>query len=179
MGDIRKPKPAVLFVAVSGGQRDALHWAEHALVQKWGAVAFAAEPFVFDQTSYYQSQMGESILKQFLAFEQLIDPAEIVSAKLHSNELESQYRTELVESTVDRPVNIDPGYVTEAKLVLVTTKDRDHRIYLSDGILAEVTLFYQKERWNESRWTYADYKTEHCHQFLDQCRDYLRRQLWG
>jgi hypothetical protein len=43
-----------------------------------------------------------------------------------------------------RPLNLDPGYLTEAKLVLATTKDRNHRLYLDRGIFAEVTLCYQR-----------------------------------
>ena len=179
MGAIREPKPVILFVAVSGIDQEALDWARRELVSEWGPVLFADEPFDFDMTRFYQQQMGDSIVKQFLAFEQPIDPAKVVFAKRESNRLEQAYADLRSDLQVKRPVNIDPGYVTEAKLVLATTKDRDHRIYLSDGILAEVTLFYQGDVWNSSRWTYPDYKTEQCFLFLDQCRDYLRKHLHG
>ena len=179
MGQIRTPKPVVLFVAVSGIDNDALKWARDSMESKWGPVLFADQPFVFDQTRFYQKQMGDSIVKQFLAFETLVDPQKIVSVKRATNGMETDYASLRSDVEVVRPVNIDPGYVTEAKLVLATTKDRDHRLYLADGILAEVTLYYQGDRWNDSRWTYPDYKTENCHQFLDQCRGYLRKQLLG
>ena len=60
----------------------------------------------------------------------------------------------------------------------MTTKDRDHRLYLGDGIYGEVTLFYQLPgRWVSSRWTYPDYKLEEFHRFFFTCRDYLRECL--
>ncbi len=91
MGEIRKPKPVVLFTAVSGRDHDALQWARTELEQKWGQVRFSSEPFDFCFTEYYRQQMGDSIVKQFLAFRDLIDPAEIVAAKLYANEREKQY----------------------------------------------------------------------------------------
>ena len=78
----------------------------------------------------------------------------------------------------ERPLNIDPGYLTEAKVVLMTTKDRDHRLYVGKGIYAEVTLFFQLPgKWMSSRWTYPDYKCEAWHEFFFACRDYLRQHL--
>jgi hypothetical protein len=76
-----------------------------------------------------------------------------------------------------RPLNLDPGYVSEAKLVLATTKDRDHRLYLQRGIYAEVTLHYYHRKWTPRDWTYPDYRSDEYHLFLDKCRDYLRQRL--
>lgn len=176
MGSLRKAKPVVFFVAVSSGEQSAIDWARDELGKVRGPLLVASAPFDFNQTSYYQKEMGTDLIKQFFAFENLIDPAEIVSEKLRANELEQRYFDEH-PSNVTRPVNIDPGYVTEAKLVLATTKDRDHRIYLDRGILAEITLFFQGEKWNPSRWTYPDYNTNLCFEFLNECRDYLRTQI--
>ena len=88
--------------------------------------------------------------------ERLIDPATLPRIKLASNALEAELAQDGRHKFV-RPINIDPGYVTEAKLVLATTKDRDHRIYLGEGIYGEVTLFYQQHRWNASRWKDRNY----------------------
>ena len=72
---------------------------------------------------------------------------------------------------------IDPGYVTEAKLILASTKDRDHRIYLDRGVFAENTLFYHAGAWKKRPWTYPDYQRADYHQFLTRCRDYYRQRL--
>ena len=177
MGEIREPKPVVLFAAVSGKDLFALERAHRWLQQKWGNTWRVGEPFEFGWTQFYRKQMGDKILKQYLAFENLVDPAVLAESKLHSNQLEQDFAEEFGTKQVPRPLNIDPGYITEAKLVLATTKDRDHRIYLEQGILAEVTLFYQGDRWNASRWTYPDYQQARCLDFLDQCRTYLRKQI--
>lgn len=177
MGSISKPKPVVLFTAISSADEKAIRWGREALEDRWGPIELQSSIFNFDQTKFYQKQMGDDLRKQFVAFKNLVDPAFIVDAKLFSNQLEQEYR-EIAATELNRPINIDPGYVTEAKLVLATTKDRDHRIYLDRGILAEITSYYQGHHWQTSRWTYPDYNTPLCHQFLTQCRDYLRKHMY-
>jgi len=79
-------------------------------------------------------------------------------------------------AAVTRPLNLDPGYLTEAKLVLASTKDHAHRIYLGRGIYAEVTLHYQNGRWQSHDWTYPDFQRPDYHLFFSQCRDFFRRR---
>ena len=76
-----------------------------------------------------------------------------------------------------RPLNLDPGYLTLGKLVLASTKDFAHRIYLSRGIYAEVTLYYRHGRWEHHQFTFADYRREDYQHFFSQCRDVLHRRL--
>ena len=60
------------------------------------------------------------------------------------------------------------------KLVLATTKDRDHRLYLGEGIYAEVTLHYQGGAWRARPWTYPDCARGDYHEFFLRCREHLR-----
>jgi hypothetical protein len=120
--------------------------------------------------------MGTGLNKQFLEFEKLISPGHIAPTKILSNDWEAQYASETEHEEI-RPLNIDPGYISEAKLVLVTTKDRDHRIYLQQGIFAEVTLFYRGGQWTSSRWTYPDYQRTDFQEFFTQCRELLRARI--
>jgi hypothetical protein len=96
--------------------------------------------------------------------------------KHQTNAWEDEYRSSHSHPEL-RPLNLDPGYVTEAKLVLATTKDRDHRLYLADGIFGEVTLFFRQGAWQSRPWTYPDYQRAEYHQFLTQCREFLRVKL--
>ena len=103
----------------------------------------------------------------------MIDPASLPDLKRHTNMWEEEYARQHAGG-VPRPVNLDPGYVTQAKLILASTKDRDHRIYLGRGIFAENTLFFASGAWKTRPWTYPDYQRADYHQFLTRCRDYYR-----
>jgi hypothetical protein len=74
----------------------------------------------------------------------------------------------------ERPLNLDPGYITLAKLVLASTKDHAHRIYLSQGIYAEITLNYRAGSWQPLPWTYPDYRRSDFQEFFTNCREYLK-----
>ena len=75
---------------------------------------------------------------------------------------------------LSQKLGFDPGYLTEAKLILASTKDRDHRIYLDRGIFAENTLYFHAGSWQKRPWTYPDYQRADYHQFLLRCREYYR-----
>ena len=165
----------LLIVAMVSRYADALTWSIEQLTKMHGVVAMESPVYDFVETEYYQKTMGDDLKKQFVAFEQLVSPEAIVAAKINSNDLEVEFAASH-DHPEDRPVNLDPGYISEAKLVLATTKDRDHRLYLFDGIFAEVTLHYRSKAWCSSRWTYPDYQREDFQEFFTRCRLHLRDQ---
>jgi hypothetical protein len=174
LGEIQNHLPVVLIAAVSSRHVDAIDdWFVNAAAPTWGSVALSSPMFDFTETSYYEKSMGTDLKKKLFAFELLVDPADITIAKHQSNAWEEQF-INTHNFSEERPINIDPGYLTQAKLVLATTKDRDHRIYLNDGIFAEITLYYRQGVWEKSRWTYPDYQRDDFHAFFNECRDYLR-----
>lgn len=175
MGAITETKPVLLILGTFSRHEAALIWTRKIAEANWGPIALTSKTFSFDETTYYEKTMGPGLKKVFFAFERLIDPSALIDIKCCTNELEEQYRTEN-EHPEPRPLNLDPGYVTEAKLVLATTKDRDHRLYLGRGIFAEVTVHYYRGAWTSHPWTYPDYQSAGYHEFLTQCRDYLRRR---
>ncbi len=118
--------------------------------------------------------MGADLKKQFFACERLIDPAQLIDLKLQTNRWEEEFAAQGAFPE-PRPLNLDPGYITLAKLVLASTKDHSHRLYLGRGIYAEITLSYRAGRWQESEWTYPDYRRADFQQFFVECRDYLKR----
>lgn len=175
MGRIRKPVPVLAVVAVISSHPSAVEWSQHQLAGMGGPVALTSPRFAFDETGFYRDEMGPGLFKQFLLFSRWIDQAGLADWKLKTNQLESDFAA-LESSGSPRPLNLDPGYFSEAKLVLATTKDRDHRIYLRDGIYAEVTLHFEKNEWVSARWTYPDYRRSDYHAFFRECRDYFRRE---
>ena len=176
MGDIQPQCPVLLVVGAFGQTKDSLEFVYDKAVEQWGAVQLTSPVFEFNQTSYYSKTMGSGLKKQFWALKTLIDKGELPKIKHLTNEWEAEYADKNKSEHVARPVNIDPGYLTEAKLVLATTKDRDHRLYLAEGIFGEVTLYYQRRQWKSSHWTYPDYLTAGYHQFFSDCRNLLREQ---
>ncbi len=175
MGQLTEHKPVLLVVAVTSRNLAAFDWSAARAEGIWGPIAKRSPLFDFTETEYYEKSMGQDLKKQFLAFEKLIDPAAIADTKQVSNDWEAQYAREN-SFPEPRPVNIDPGYISEAKLVLVTTKDRDHRIYLRDGIFAEVTLHFRGRGWTHARWTYPDYQRADFQDFFTECRTWLRER---
>ena len=176
MGQLAPPAPVLLVMAAFSRHGEALDWAQVQAQRHWGPVSLVSPRFEFTETDYYQPTMGSGILKQFVAFAALVDPAQLANFKLQTNAWEEEYARQAGHAE-PRPLNLDPGYVTLAKLVLASTKDHAHRIYLQQAIFAEVTLLFQHGRWQVHPWTFPDYRRADYHAFFNQCRNYLRRQL--
>ena len=111
-------------------------------------------------------------MRVIVAFERLVDPALLPAIKHRTNELEW---SDSIQG--HRGVNIDPGYVSLSKLVLATTKDHAHRIYLKDGIYAEVTLRYQGGTFRPWPWTYPDYASAPYIAIFNHIRTQYHRQF--
>ena len=170
-------RPVVRFAALFGGDPQILDQAAEQASESWGEIFLRTGDIDFDMTQYYDRTMGPGLKKRLLAFRDLIDPVELVASKCQSNQWEQQFQQQYPDGP-GRVLNLDPGYISEAKVVLATMKDRDHRLYLGDGVYGEVTLYYQLPgTWEASRWTYPDYRCQEYHNFFTGCRDYLRTCL--
>jgi hypothetical protein len=172
MGAIQDPTSVLLVVAASSGHDAALDWARERCAEMYWPVAVASDAFDFTETDYYTATMGAGLKKQFFAFERLIDPGALAGIKCDTNRWEAEYAG-LGRHEESRPLNLDPGYISPAKLVLASTKDHAHRIYLADGIYAEITLAYRQRRWQPMEWTYPDYRRDDYQRFFTQCRNWL------
>jgi hypothetical protein len=172
MGEIYDPASALLIIAVTSRHDGALAWARERTASEFGPIAIASDAFDFTETDYYAATMGANLVKQFLAFERLIDPGDMAEMKRRTNNWENEYAA-LGRHAESRPLNLDPGYITPAKLVLASTKDHAHRIYLRSGIYAEITLVYRHRQWEPMEWTYPDYRREDYQRFFTECRNWL------
>ena len=175
MGAIHDPTPVLLIVAASSRHDAALQWAREQIEAAFGPVALASDAFAFTETDYYAATMGGDLKKQFLACERLVDPGRLAEIKRQTNAWEAEYAAR-GEHAEPRPLNLDPGYITPAKLVLASTKDHAHRMYLGGGIYAEVTLAFRDKQWQPMEWTYPDYRRDDYQAFFTRCREYLLRQ---
>jgi hypothetical protein len=176
MGQIGSPSPALLLLAAFSRYEPALAWARRQGEKTWGPVALESPAFAFTQTDYYQPTMGPELRKIFWLFEDRCDPGSLPDVKILTNRWEEEYAA-AAGLPEPRPLNLDPGYLTLAKLVLASTKDHSHRIYLRQGIYAEITLHYSQQRWQARPWTFADYRRDDYQQFFLQGREYLHQRI--
>ncbi|HEX4149777.1 MAG TPA: DUF4416 family protein [Pirellulales bacterium] len=175
MGLPNSHTPVAAIVAVISRHDAALEWAVERAVQYWGPVARRSPTFAFRETDYYEPTMGAELGKTFLSFERLADPSELAAWKHATNAWEAEYAT-LGRHLEPRPLNLDPGYITAAKLVLASTKDHAHRIYLGQQMFAEVTLYLKQGGWQHRDWTFPDYRREDYQQFFLAVRHDLRQR---
>ena len=175
MGQIRDVEPVKLFVGMLSAYPVAFADAEAALVDRLGPLDLRSDLFAHEFTEYYRDEMGQPLVRYFVAFDMLIAPGELARIKRLANDIEDRVAAG-GEWPVVRPMNLDPGYIAPSKLVLASTKDYSHRIHLSDGIYAEVTLLYSRGRWKELEWTYPDYRTVAYHDFFTRVRTRLAEQ---
>jgi hypothetical protein len=173
MGQITPHSPVMLIAAAFSRYPEALDWARQTIAARWGTIALESPRLAFNETDYYEPTMGGELLKTFFACRELIDPARLPQWKLEANAWEAEY-AQLGRHPEARPLNLDPGYLTLAKLVLASTKDHAHRIYLHSGIYAEVTLYYQDHRWQHRPWTFPDYRRADYQQFFTECRQRIK-----
>jgi hypothetical protein len=142
------------------------------LVDRWGPIDYASAPIPFDFTHYYDEEMGGSITRTFISFEQLVDPSCLAAVKLGTNALEDRFR-----DGAARHVNLDPGLMALSRFTLATTKESAHRVPLASGIYVEVTLLYGKGTFHPLEWTYPDFRSPAYLSVLNEIRARYKAQL--
>ncbi len=162
-----------LICSVLTGREDLFDTFQGTLIKEFGPIDLASNVFQFNYTNYYEEEMGPNLSRKIYSFENLVDPGTIADIKLHAIAIEKDL-TKRIGADVNRVVNFDPGYVSTFNLVLATTKDRPHRIYLRDDIYAEVTLQYIKGDFQPMSSTYPDYCLPEYGAFFDEVRNQLR-----
>ncbi len=176
MGIISKPKPVNVIIGVLTGIPELLSQTGKTLEEYFGPIDLRSDILPFNFTDYYTEEMGKGIQRQFYSFEKLIMPDEIAFMKVQTNRLE-EFITSSKKYAVQRPINIDPGYINESRLILASTKDFSHRIYLRDGIYAEVTLNYRRGGYESFPWTFPDYQSSDYQNFFLAVRELYVKKL--
>jgi hypothetical protein len=153
------PEKVQLLAGVIFRKKAACALAARLLEKRFGAIEYASPVIPFTFTDYYRPQMGSPLSRAFFGFKKLIMQDSLASIKVFTNDLEKTISRRFPDARCPRAINIDPGYITLAKLVLASTKDFSHRIYLRKGIYAEVTLQFRKKGITFLAWTFPDYKS--------------------
>ena len=173
VGQVYHPQKAQLIAALLYSNQIDSSAVLNRLEDDFGSIALRSKSFSFTETNYYEEEMGKDLTREWVAFHRRVEQGEIASIKLRCNQIERQYFSR--ESR--RLANIDPGYLTLGKVVLATTKDNQHRVYLRDGIFGEVTLRYRHRSYEPWEWTYSDYRREESLSFFNQVRLLFRNAV--
>jgi len=184
MGQVRNPPLVTPLTAMLAGDAACFAAARPLLEELLGPVALESPLYPFESTTYYAATMGPNLLRKFYIFERLADAGSLPAWKLATNALEASLREQFHAAAAlagaereipARPINLDVGYLTGAKLVLASTKDFAHRLYLRDGIFAEITMSFRKghpqDAWTSHQFTFPDFKSGIYDAFLQQARD--------
>ncbi len=174
MGKTKPHLPVKLIAAITITATELWKDVKNKLELLYSPIDCAMDWYDFTHTDYYKPEMGENLIKRMVAFEKLISAEILSQIKLTTNDLEDRYAIE-----GKRQVNIDPGYICPPKLVLATTKDFAHRIYLDKGIFGDIHLKYVKQHFQPQEWTYPDYKEPAVLRFFEKVREIHLLQLGG
>jgi hypothetical protein len=176
MWDIKNPKSVKLIIGILAADHQCLLAAMEMIEDKFDKVDLASDVWPFVQTDYYKDQTGPNILRQFVSTDRLIDPGKLSKIKHQTNKLEQKLAARL-RLPLLRPVNLDPGIIEPSKLILASTKNYSHRIYIGKKMFAEVTLIFDKGYWRPLPYTYLDYRQECYFEFFGKVRTRLLEQL--
>lgn len=172
MGKLRVYPPVKYFAAITYAPTIHVREVLQALEDLFSPLDLRSDVFSFSYTDYYEPEMGAGLSKQFFSFQRLSPAESLPDFKIATNTIENRFARE-----GRRRVNIDPGYVCAAKVVLATTKDYDHRLYLGRGIFGDVHLRFRKGKFRINEWTYPDYRQEVVIGFFEQLRRRYLQQL--
>ncbi|MDR2676746.1 MAG: DUF4416 family protein [Endomicrobium sp.] len=172
MGVIRAPQKVKLFCGIIFSNERVKQATFSLLEKEFGEIAAISDTIFFNFSNYYNAEMGNGLRRLWVSFIKLIFTSTIVKIKKITNSLENEFSI-----NHRRQINIDPGYITPANVILVTTKNYCHRIHLSDGIYGEVTTIYKKNSFIKLPWSYPDYLSETAVEFFLKSRVNLLKQL--
>ncbi len=150
------------------------------LVKRFGEVDIESSAQPFNFTDYYEKEFGKNIIQKLFSFSALIRQDRLAEIKVITNSLENNLENENSENNMachKRKINLDPGYITLNKYILASTKDGPSRIYLNQGIYAEITLRFINKSFVPCEFTYLNYKTNEYINYLNSVRQKYKLQL--
>jgi hypothetical protein len=174
MSSPRESDRVKLITSLFSAEKELIDQVIDELKGSFGAMDVITPWLMFDRTRYYEKEMGWPLYRRFVTFRDLIPPEELVDKKLTTNSIEERYT-----ESGKRRINIDPGYICLERLVLATGKNYTHRIYLSHGIYADLTLVFNKGTFKSLEWSYRDYADAESIAFFNNEREKYKNQLRG
>ncbi len=150
---------------------NALHAAKEQLLVQWGPIDFQGPDHPFDASQYYEDEMGKGLSRQLISFAQLGSPDQLAQAKRECIELENRSKVQ-----GHRVVNLDIGYLDHNKVVLASIKAAGQKIYLGQGVYADLVLRFREGEYRPLEWTMNDLRDGRYSRDLHQVRSLYLKQ---
>jgi hypothetical protein len=166
------PPPVKLICSITFSPEIVLEDVYARLEGAFGLIDDKSETINFTHTDYYLPEMGPNLKKLIVSFENPFRAENLWLAKRTTIDIEYMFKRD-----GKRRINLDPGYLEASKLVLASTKNFSHRVYLNEGIWAEVTLIYADHKFQKLPWTYPDYLDDKFMRFLERAREQYKNSL--
>ena len=166
-----KPREeAILFAGCLFSSKDCYEAARAALEKDLGNVLLEAPPLLWNHSDYYVKELGSPLFRTFIFFDTVVDTSVLPDIKQTVMHIEKKFSEE-----GKRRVNIDPGYVSLAKVVLSSRKNYSHRIYLGKLVFAELELIFKDGSFHPLPYTYTDYRDEANIRTFEEARRLLKK----
>jgi len=170
VGKVKSPEPVLLFISTLYSNAGIFDQSQNTLIKNFGDILLISPSLPWDYSTYYKDELGSPLFRQIIFFKNLIDPGMLADIKLKTNEIEAE-----LSSEGKRRINLDPGYLSLSQVVLASTKNYTHRIYLNKGIYGEVTLIFQNGTYIPHLFTYKDYQDKTHIDIFMNAREILRK----
>ena len=167
------PMPVKIFVGMVSGDSALFEEVSAKLEETLGSSDLRSPVWKWDHTNYYLKEMGEGLKKYFIFFKRLVNPGIMPDLKLKTIEMENMY----LNANGGRKINLDPGYLDSARVLLVSSKDFSHRVYIGKGIYGEVTLVYSGNDYQILPYTYPDFKFKEYQDLFKKARRLYQLEL--
>lgn len=171
MATVSDVMPVKYFVALLRGLTSPARVIDD-LTATWGPIDYTSRDYPFDQTNYYEAEMGQGLQRLLLTFATLRTPEDLAAAKLRCNAIEDRNRLD-----GKRLFNLDLGYLDHNKIILASAKGLGQKIYLSQGIYADLVARYKHGRYQPFEWTFPDFKEGRYDADLAHMRQQYLQQL--
>jgi hypothetical protein len=148
---------------------DALADAVKTLEKRFGRVQFETLEISCSEADAYREEMGENLLRRFYSFDNQFSRDSLPSLKATCYKIEPRF-SDTVDGYPFRTVNIDPGIMTPSALVMASHKEYNHRVYLRDGVYAEIALIYAHDKFCRLPWTNPDFCVDEAVDFFERVR---------
>lgn len=165
------PEPVKPIVAILWADENPLAAAQGMMEARWGPIDFVGAHHPFHATDFYLPEMGQPLSRRIISFQHLLSPDFLIQAKHECNQWEARLANDR-----GRTVNLDVGYLDHNKVVLASMKAAGQKIYLGDGVYADLTLRFRDGAYRPFEWSFPDFADDRYQRDLLAVRDIYRRQ---